>query len=314
MIKSRKNFLLTSHQVPDGDGLGCELAFLRILRKSGKRVYVINEMFPSQIYSFLSGYSEIFTADSFKEKKFIPDAVMVFDCSNKDRIGKTLSFIPESAFIMNIDHHEGNTLFGNVNWICKNRSSVGEMCYFIAKFLGFMDRKVAECLYVSILTDTGSFRHNFNLNTINVVGELFKTGIDPEKIADNVYHSNSIPALKLLGYALMSLQSDPDLHVAWAVLPGQAFKQTGAREQDTEFVIDMLRSVEKTNFVFLVKERRNEIRFSLRSRKHFDVRKIAEYFGGGGHNNAAGFSIKDTTVTSAIENFFRYLRQSGNCF
>ncbi|MCM8829320.1 MAG: DHHA1 domain-containing protein, partial [Candidatus Omnitrophica bacterium] len=200
-------------------------------------------------------------------------------------------------------------LFGNVNWVCRNRSSVGEMCYFIAKNVGFIDKKVSECLYVSILTDTGSFRHNFNSDTINVVSELLKTGIDPENIADNVYHNNSLQALKLLGYALVSLQFDSALRVAWAVLPEQIFKQTGATEQDTEIVIDMLRSVEKTDFVFLAKERRNEVKFSLRSRKHFNVRNIAEHFGGGGHNNAAGFSIKDCTLASAIEKLFRYLRQ-----
>ncbi|MCM8814826.1 MAG: bifunctional oligoribonuclease/PAP phosphatase NrnA [Candidatus Omnitrophica bacterium] len=309
-LRKNKNFILTSHQVPDGDGLGCELAFFWILQRLGKKALVINELLPPRVYSFLPGFSEVLPFDAYKEKEFIPDAAMVFDCSSKDRVGKPLLLIPESATVINIDHHQGNSLFGDVNWVCKNRSSVGEMSFFIANYLGLLDKRVAECLYVSILTDTGSFRHNFNSDTINVVSELLKTGIDPENIADNVYHNNSLQALKLLGYALISLQYEPTFKVAWSVLSEQIFKKIGATEQDIELVIDILRSVEKTDFVFIVKERRDEIKFSLRSRKHFNVRKIAENFGGGGHNSAAGFSIRNCTLELAIEEFFRYLRKN----
>jgi len=308
-IEEHGRFLLTTHQVPDGDGIGCELAFLRILRGLNKKVFIINEMKASKVYSFLSGFSEIQTFDLCRNKKINPDVVIAFDCSNKDRIGKPLSLVSEDCLIINIDHHQKNTYFGEINWVCENSSSVGEMCFIIADYLCRIEKKVAECLYVSILTDTGSFRYNFDRRTIAVIDKLLEIGIDPEKIANNIYCNNSIASLKLVGHALVSMQVDPDVPVAWTVVTEQMFKETKAEEQDTEIVINMLQSVGKMDFVFLVRERKNEIKFSLRSRNNFNVRKLAEHFGGGGHNNAAGFSIKGMTVESAMEVFFRYLKQ-----
>lgn len=308
-IKKHKTFFLTTHQIPDGDGLGCELAFFLLLQKLDKKTIIVNEISPSPIYSFLPGYSDVLTFEKY-EKNITPEVVVVFDCSNRERIGKINSLIPESSLVINIDHHEDNTLFGNINWVEEKTSSVGEMCYFIAKELGCIDKKIAECLYVSILTDTGSFKYNFDINTIKVILELLKTGIDPEKIADQVYFNNSIAALKLLGHALVSLKYEPDLKVAWAVLDENVFDETGALEQDTELVINLLRTTGETDFVFLAKERKNEIKFSLRSKKSFNVRKIAEVFGGGGHENAAGFSLKETTLEKAIQTFFKYIRKN----
>ncbi|MCM8817556.1 MAG: bifunctional oligoribonuclease/PAP phosphatase NrnA [Candidatus Omnitrophica bacterium] len=308
-IKEHKNFLLTTHQLPDGDGLGCELAFLRILKKLGKNVVVMNEMPSSKIYSFLPGYSEIFTPDSYSKEILTPDVSIFFDCSTKQRVGKVVSFIKDSLLI-NIDHHTGNSFFGDINLVCEKRSSVGEICFFIASRLACIDKDIAECLYVSILTDTGSFRYNFNSETLSVITRLLKTGINPEEIADNVYNNNPVETLLLLGHALVNLQFDPEFHIAWTILNQSIFKKTKAAEQDSEIVIDILRTIEKTDFVFLVKERETEIKFSLRSRKRCNVRKIAEYFGGGGHDNAAGFSLKNIPLDEAVRKFLRYLREN----
>ncbi len=184
---------------------------------------VINEMPCSQIYSFLPGYSEV-QIESTCNEKLIPDVSIVFDCSSKKRVGRMLSFI-KNSIVINIDHHDGNSFFGDINWVCEKRSSVGEMCFFIANDLGYMDRDIAECLYVSILTDTGSFKHNFSSDTISVVDRLLKMKIDPEKIADNVYHNNSVAALNLLGYALVNLQYNAELRVAWTVLTQYIFEK-----------------------------------------------------------------------------------------
>ncbi|HOK79319.1 MAG TPA: DHHA1 domain-containing protein [bacterium] len=308
-IIKHDRFFLTTHQVPDGDGLGCELAFSIVLRKLGKQAIIVNEMLPSAIYSFLPGYSDILPIEKYPEIKLIPDAAIIFDCSNKERIGRPLSFIPESVAIINIDHHQGNTQFGHINWVCENCSSVGEMCFFILEELNCVDKEVAECLYVAILTDTGSFRHHFDTRTIRIAERLLSTGINPESIADHIYNSYPVSTLKLLGHALVSLQYDMDLHIAWTVLDEQMLMETGAFEQDAEIIVDMLRSIGNVDFVFLVKERKNEIKFSLRSKKGFNVRLIAEKFGGGGHDGAAGFSMTGITLTDAIEKFLRYLKK-----
>jgi len=307
-IKTYKNFLLTTHQTPDGDGIGCELAFLRLLKKLGKNAIVVNENLSSSVYEFLPGYNDIIDVDEYAQMKFSPDVIIVFDCSLKDRIGKLVSFFPVESKILNIDHHDGNTFFGDINWVCPSCSSVGEMCFFIAHDLESLDNAIAECLYVAILTDTGSFRHHFDLKTIKVVSELIRAGINPEQIADNVYNNNSLACLKLLGHALISIEYDSSINAAWTILYQDTFKKTGAVEQDTEIVIDTLRTIEHVDFVFLVKERKNEVKFSLRSRKGVNVRKIAEMFGGGGHDNAAGFSLKDITVTEALEQFLKKLK------
>ncbi|MGB9642292.1 MAG: DHH family phosphoesterase [Candidatus Ratteibacteria bacterium] len=308
-IVKHDSFFLTTHQVPDGDGLGCELAFSIVLRKLGKQTIIVNEMLPSAIYSFLSGYSDIQRIEKYQEIKLTPDVAIVFDCSNKDRIGRPLYLIPESVVMINIDHHQGNTQFGHINWICESCSSVGEMCFFILEELNCIDKEVAECLYVAILTDTGSFKHHFDTRTIRIVEKLLSTGINPESIADHIYHSYPVSTLKLLGHALILLQYDMDLRTAWTVLDEQMLVKTGAFEQDAEIIVDTLRSIGNVDFVFLVKERKNEIKFSLRSKKDFNVRVIAEKFGGGGHDGAAGFSMTGITLTDAVEKFLRYLKK-----
>ncbi|HXK44385.1 MAG TPA: DHHA1 domain-containing protein, partial [bacterium] len=255
------------------------------------------------------GYSDILRIEKYAEMKSVPGVAIVFDCSNKDRIGRPLSFIPESVVMINIDHHQGNTQFGDINWVCENCSSVGEMCFSILEELNCIDKEVAECLYVAILTDTGSFRHHFDTRTIRITGKLLSTGINPERIADYIYHSYPVSTLRLLGHALVSFQYDMRLRTAWAIIDQQILVKTGAFEQDAEIIIDALRSIGNVDFVFLVKERKNEIKFSLRSKKGFNVRLIAEKFGGGGHDGAAGFSMTGIPLTDAVEKFLRYLRK-----
>lgn len=307
-IEKHNNFILITHQMPDGDGLSCELAFLCMLNMLGKKAVIVNEMPAQEVFDFLPGFSTIMDIEEYSQLKFNPDVAIVFDCSNKERIGKVLKAVSDAKLLINIDHHESNTLFGDINWVSYDRSSVGEMCFFIIEKFRCLNSETAECLYVAILTDTGSFRYHFDARTLGITEMLLKTGIDPEIIADNIYHNNSIHVLNLVGYALTGLQYDSEIRAAWTVLTEDLYKKTGALEQDTEIVIDMLRSIKDTDFVFLVKERKNEIKFSLRSKKNIDVRSISERFGGGGHNCAAGFSFQKMSVDEALSKFLKYLR------
>ena len=307
-IEKYNNFILTTHQLPDGDGLSCELAFFDILINLGQNVVIVNELPARPIFNFLPYFSKIVNPEIYRRLRFKPDVAIVFDCSSKERVGRPFEDISDARVIINIDHHEGNTLFGDINLVSCDRSSVGEICFLIAKKLGCLNEKVAECLYVAILTDTGSFRHHFDVGTFNVSEKLLQTGIDPEIIAYNIYHNNSVPCLRLVGYALSNLQYDDKIRTAWTVLTGDIYRRTRALEQDTEIVVDMLRTIKDADIIFIVKEKKREIKFSLRSRKGINVRRIAERFGGGGHNNAAGFSFQGISIEQAVLRFLRYLR------
>ncbi|HPP66347.1 MAG TPA: bifunctional oligoribonuclease/PAP phosphatase NrnA [bacterium] len=309
-IKKHNRFLLTTHQLPDGDGLGCELAFFSMLTRLDKKAVIVNEMPARPVFDFLPNVSRIINISQYKQLHLSPEVIMVFDCSVGERIGKLAKFISGKQVIINIDHHEGNDLFGDINWIDASRSSVGEMCFFIIENLKCLDRSIAECLYTSILTDTGSFRYHFDRRTIAVVEKILRCGIEPEIIADKIYHNNSVSCLRLVGYALSRLHYDEEMRVAWTVLTENIYKKTGAAEQDTEIVADMIGSMKDVDFVFLVKERKDEIKFSLRSRRDFNVRIIAEHFGGGGHNSASGFSIYKMSIHRALSTFLKFLRDN----
>ncbi len=307
-IVRHNNFVLTTHQLPDGDGLSCELAFFCMLTRLGKKAVIVNDMPARAVFNFLPCFSRIMNPERYRQLKFNPEVAIVFDCSNRERVGNSLMAVSEARMLINIDHHEGNTLFGDINWISNTRSSVGEMCFFIVEKLRCLDRDTAECLYVAILTDTGSFRYHFDGRTLHIAEKLLKSGVDPETTADNLYHNNSISSLHLAGYALSHLQYDRENRVAWTVLTEDVYRKTGASEQDTEIIVDILRSIKDAEFVFLVRERKNEVKFSLRSRKGIDVRSIAEKFGGGGHNSAAGFSLQKMSAEQAVSKFLKYLR------
>ena len=293
VIKENESFFITSHIRPDGDSIGSQLALKRILEKLGKEVTIANHDFVPKIYDFLPGKESI--KQELPENREI-DVAFVLDSPELSRLESTAEAIKKAKVIINIDHHLGNKRFGKYNYVDTKASAVGEEIYELTKVMGFeIDREIALCLYVGILTDTGSFRQsNTTHRTHEIVADLMKIGdLKPAQITHQVYETQFPAAIKLLSMTLNTLERSEDGRIAWMTITDEMFKETGTTTAETENFINYVRSVRGNEVAILFTEMlQEEIKVSFRSKDRGDVNSIAKIFGGGGHLHAAACTIK----------------------
>jgi phosphoesterase RecJ-like protein len=289
LIESKHRFAITSHIRPDGDGLGSSLGLYWLLRALGKEAEVITHDPVPQSYRKLPGAKDIRVAPSVDGNY---DAVFVIECSDVSRPGLVDL---EKQFVVNIDHHSTSALFGNINWIDATASAVGEMIYNLCKAIGVrVTKEIAECVYTALVTDTGSFHYsNTTERTFKVASELVKAGVKPAKVSQNVFSSYAWSKLELLSQVLATARRDPSGRVAWVRQTLEMQEHAGATEEDADGFVNYPLTVSEVEAVALLKETAPGIyRTSLRSKGDINVARIAEKFGGGGHRNAAGCTLK----------------------
>jgi phosphoesterase RecJ-like protein len=289
LIRLNDRFLITSHERPDGDSIGSELALAAGLRLLGKKADVINaDPHPRNCRS-LPGIDSIVVTRSAKGAYEI---LFVLECTSLERSGiRGLEHLPA----INIDHHPKNDCFGELNWVDTSASAVGMMIFELLKRLNVpITAEVATNLYVALLTDTGSFQFsNTTAETFAVARELVAAGADPGEIAQSVIMSQSASRLRLLSSLLSTLDFDPTHRIAWIRMDRSMLESTGATSEDTEGLVNYPLSVEGVLLcAFFRQEGKRSYRVSLRSKNGLDVGSVAETFGGGGHRNAAGLSLE----------------------
>ncbi|MCS6873599.1 MAG: bifunctional oligoribonuclease/PAP phosphatase NrnA [Pyrinomonadaceae bacterium] len=289
LIEKNTNFAVTTHVRPDGDGIGSSLGLYWLLLSLGKQAEVIvRDPIPSY-YLMLPGADRIRQVDEIDRQY---DAVFVIECSDIDRPGiRNL----EKQFIVNIDHHVTCERFGDINWIDSTASAVGEMIYNLCKAIGGrITREIAECLYMALITDTGSFHFsNTTDRTLKVASELVKVGVNPSKISEIVYNSYPWSRIELLRRVLNTVKRDPSGRVAWMRQSLQMVEEAGAVDGDHAGFVNIPLSAKEVEAVIYMRETQPQTyRVSFRSKGNIDVSKVAEKFGGGGHKNAAGCRVK----------------------
>jgi len=292
VVQTNNNFLITSHMNLDGDGIGSELAFYFILKKLNKNPIILNQDRLPKIYDFLPGSNKVrHLEDNCIDPKSI-DVGIVLDCSNIKRIGKTYEIFKDIKTIINIDHHNSNENYGDLNYIDSSASSVGEIIYEFINFIDsdLLDDKISTSLYTAIITDTGSFRYsNVSSKTFKVAADLTSYKIKPHLIADNIYNRNTYTGLKLLGKALLTLEVDSSNYFSWLTITRKMLNETKAKDEEIEGIIDIATTLNNIEISILFREtKENKIKVSFRSKGNFNVNKFAGKFKGGGHPNAAG--------------------------
>jgi phosphoesterase RecJ-like protein len=294
-IGKYNNFLITSHINPEGDSLGSQLALAGLLRSLGKGFAIVNNNKVPDHYRFLPG------ADMIQDKVDINgegfDAAIVLDCPNLKRTGRVKGMVKKAGYIINMDHHVSNENFGDLNWVAKDASSTGEMIYMLYKALGSgITREIALSLYISILTDTGSFNYNNTSSvTHEIISELMGYGIEPYNVAESVYGNKTLRAMKLLGKTLLGLKLAADGKIAYASVRRADFRRTKTAPHDCEDFVNFARSIKGVYVALFFREdtkKRNQFHVSFRSRKKVDVNRVASHFGGGGHAAASGCVLK----------------------
>jgi len=288
LVRQGRRFLITSHARPDGDAIGSQLALALALRALGKTVRLVNRD-PVPAYCLpLPGTADIEVADSVTGEF---DAAFVLECGDLSRPGVAGL---DRYRVVNIDHHIGNTGYGAVNWYDQSAAACGELVLELIDELGLrLTRDIATHVYVAILTDTGSFRHsNITARTFDICRRVAEAGVDAAAVARQVYDSGSAGKLRLIGALLAGMALEAEGRLAVLYLDDEMLRSTGSTRDDTEGLINLPLTAREVQAVVMFKaERDGEVRVSLRSKGDVDVRAVAAGYGGGGHTNAAGFTV-----------------------
>ena len=299
VLDKSKNIVLTSHHNPDGDAVGSVLGLFHFFRNKG---YNVNAVLPNdfpEFYSWMPGSDKIYIyeKDSAKVKTLLNEADIIFslDYNAFNRVGQMTELLKKSsAKKVMIDHHPEPEEGFDYYFSTVNTSSTGELIYdFIVRYgeKDLIDKNVAVSLYVSIMTDTGSFSFSCNNpKTYRVTADLIEKGVDVAKVHKLVYDNYSENRLRLLGFALSERMIVwNDLHSAVIYLSKDDLKKYDYKVGDTEGLVNYPLSISNVNVSVLVTEKDRKIRLSFRSKGDFPVNEVVKkHFQGGGHKNAAG--------------------------
>ena len=261
------------------------------LRHLGKDVRVVSrDPVPTQLES-CPGVEDVIVTEHVDD---VGDAVIVMECGDVKRPG--ISGL-ERGYVINIDHHPGNTMYGALNWFDLSAAACGEMVFDLVQALGVpLTVEIATHVYVAVLTDTGSFHYsNITPRTFEICRACTEAGINPPAIARAVYDSSRIGRLKLFRAVLNGMQFDPTERIATMAVTKQMAADCGATYEDTEGLNNVpLSAKEVLATVFFKENAPNDWRVSMRSKGDIDINAIAKEFGGGGHKNASGCSATGT--------------------
>jgi len=290
ILKKSKRFFLASHKDPDGDAIGSILALGETLILSGKDVVLFNEGPIPDSFASLKGIERV--VNSFNPESGF-DALFILDCTNLERVGNISLHLSKIRPLINIDHHENNSQFGDLNLVDRDSSSVGEIVYRLIKLADLpMNVTVAENIFVAIQTDTGSFRYkNTTRDAFHIGGEMLGLGVDSWKIARKVMDGYTLKKLRLLESTLNTVELYHAGKVGLMTITKQVLSKTGADDSDSERFVDYPRFISGVEIAALIREiGKDYYKFSLRSNDWVNVADLASHFGGGGHPSAAAFT------------------------
>ncbi|MBQ6361414.1 MAG: bifunctional oligoribonuclease/PAP phosphatase NrnA [Lachnospiraceae bacterium] len=291
LVPENGSVIILGHVRPDGDCVGSCLAAYNYLKKlrPAQELKLILEPF-SDSFRMLSG-SETVSHDFAGTA----DICVCLDTSDRERLGKGTDIFDRAAVTICIDHHHTNTGFADVNIICGDISSASEL---LAGMLSdeFLDREIAECLYLGIVHDTGCFKHsNTRKATMETAGKLLEYGVSSSRIIDDTFFRKTFRQNRLLGTALTRSELFLSGKMIGTAVTRQDMEALGADSRDTDGIVDQIRVTDGVEIaVFLYELTPGEFKISMRSNDCVDVSEIAGHFGGGGHIRAAGGSSKDS--------------------
>lgn len=297
-LTTGQRFVITTHVNPDGDGLGSEAAVAAYLNDLGKDVYIYNSSPTPPNYDFLDPHNqiEVYNSDNHRETVLTADYVIVLDISDWQRLRRLGEDVREVAIKkICIDHHPGNEQFGDIRLVDTGACSTGEIVFRLLEYCGAtISERIAEALYASILTDTGSFRFsNTSASCLQIASKLVEHGANPNTIYQRIYERQSLAKTKLLAYIINNLNFAEDGKIAWFSISKDVLDNLGAKPYDTEGFADYPRVVNGVEVSLMFNEMEHgRIKVSIRSKGKYVINGLAQKLGGGGHPFAAGVLLK----------------------
>lgn len=301
-LQNNDDYSIVAHPGPDGDSIGSILGLGLALKKLGKRVRMYSsDPIPKSFY-FLDAVSEI----TLGIPSDYGDNLIVLDCSDEKRLMVQKVDYEKFSTVVNIDHHPFNTKFGALNYCDSERIATAELVYFLVSTLDIkLTKDIAEPLYLGIVTDSGWFGYdNTSPTTHEIIGALLRVGVSPARFKTELEKIN-LNYLKFLGYAFGKIKQFNKGKVSYLSISEKELLDHGLKDfAEADGLVDYLRNIEGTEVAILVKEEKDQYKFSMRSKDSFDVGQLCREYGGGGHKKAAGFSttkIPDTIVKEITE-------------
>jgi len=295
-LRKYKNFLIIGHKKPDGDAVGSMLALHLALKSVGKNTILACDDHLSERFNFLPDADKIKLLEDVVKIIDNIDLVITLDSGVYQLTGLDTHFSKkELPMILNIDHHQDNPHYGQINLVEADKSSTCEIIYHIIKAINVeIDDKIATCILNGIFLDTDSFKNpNTSTDTLKITSNLLSRGANLKEITKSNLKDKSLSALKLWGITLARLRKNSKLGIISTVVTRSDLENCNASYEDLEGVANFLNSIPEAKASLVLSERdKNEIKGSFRTlHDEVDVSKLAALFGGGGHKKAAGFTI-----------------------
>ncbi len=295
VLRNADRIVTVGHVGPDGDALGSAIGLAMAARAAGKEAAAtFGEPFvvPDQL-AFLD--LEILTKVGDIAGDI--DVLVACDTAAPERLGSAGVLAERADTVVVIDHHLSNGGFGDVLLVDPTAAATAQMVFHLIDHLGWpMDEAAATALYTGVVTDTGRFQYSSTSpETHHVAARLLDAGVAPDRVGQHVYEEAKFGYLQVAGAVLSRSQLVGDKRLVWSYMTTADLVAGGVAYQDTDGLIDILRIAQESDVACLLKQVGDGVwKGSLRSRGRVDVAAIASGFGGGGHHNAAGFTVEGT--------------------
>ena len=293
-LKEARYTLIVTHTNPDADTISCALALSNYCyeHKIKHKVFNTQKDLPREL-NFLNKFNKI----TNQLPKFY-DLIIYVDCANRYRVKQEFK---NDIKIINIDHHQSNDFFGDINIVDDTKASTAELLYEIFEKENFtISKDMATCLYVGIYDDSIAFTTpRVNQRTFQILDKLLSLGINPSYIAENLLQRDSLAKYRAIPKILNTLELHFEGKVATIYLKPKWIEQTGVGVQECDEVVDMILKISIVQIVAYFRKVDNKVRVSLRGKGRYDLSDIASNFNGGGHKNAAGCTIDVSKVKEA---------------
>ena len=301
LLSKEKKIIITTHTNPDGDAIGSSLGLYHFLKKTNHNVNVVTPNRHPEFLNWVPGCDDIIIYEENKElgKKLIDNCDLLFtlDFNNLNRsglVGENIN-LKKHEIIM-IDHHQSPSDYSKITFSYPQISSTCELIFKLITRLtdiDLIDKDISTCIYLGMMTDTGSFQYNsVNSETHSILSVLMDKGIDHSKVYNNIYNSNNLSKLRILGSALNNLNQIKESKTTYMTLTKTQLVDNNYKKGDTEGLVNYGLSLKNIDFTAMFIEdidEVNNIKISFRSKNLFPCDKFAKkFFNGGGHKNAAG--------------------------
>ncbi|MBI4863114.1 MAG: bifunctional oligoribonuclease/PAP phosphatase NrnA [Candidatus Riflebacteria bacterium] len=297
-LLSRKCVALTTHIVPDGDGLGAAFALKYGLARLGVLSEVVLGSSVARRYDFVAPPAQTRIYPTQVSASWLDrfDAVVVLDCNDWKRIGSLADAFPRDIAKICIDHHVARAGFADVTVLRTDVSAAAEIVYdFICEDRKVpLDAEMALPIYTALYSETGGFSYsNTTTRCHRLAARCLELGVEPAAVHSALHERQSIAALKLLARALDRLRIDRTGKLAWIALELADFSASGASADDTSTLVQYARSIEGVEVAILMfEDEPDSVKVSFRSKGLLDMNELAREFGGGGHPRAAGAKLE----------------------